>query len=75
MGVRPRCVARDWINAALVVRVTFGETDDAQPDTFEHAVDFDRVSHVYGARRVETAGRGEPRRDQDFVSAEERDTD
>jgi len=70
---------RRWhgIEAAPAPRVTAAQTLEAQPAAAKRAVGLDRLDHVMGTGRLETAAaprpqnQGEHRRDQELIGADE----
>ena len=66
---------RHGIRATLVERMATAQSFQAQPGAFSNAMDFDRLAHVVRAGGVESAGRRQQGRNQEFVPAEDDDKD
>ena len=65
----------DRIVSAFVEGVAAAQALQAQPDAFRRAMPLDRLHHVFGARRIITAGRGQQGRDEKFITLEARNQD
>ena len=58
------------VESALMERMAAPQAPQPHPDAARGAVLFDRLSHIFGARRVEAAGRGKHRRHPTFIYAQ-----
>ena len=63
--------ARNGVGPAFMEGMTAAKPLQPEPDTLRRPVDFDSLTHVFRAGRMEAAGGGEKWRDQELVTSEE----
>src|SRR5436190_13923059 len=66
-------LTRNGIDAARVKWMAAAKSSQAQPNATSDAVDVDGVTHVFRTGRIESASRGQQRRDHAFVYGQEQE--